>query len=576
MNRAMGVGGAARDGSTPSSAYTKGRTLPADADRMMQRWLVTDPVEALAGYFDGSTRHAEFVARFGPNGQKFQDVLEAARKAGASATEISTMSRAFAAATGTGRGAGSATTGLTSWVQMWGMRQLLTRALFSSAAEPLTVGMRSGRLRDSADAMVSTWKRFLTPDSWQGDSARMERERAEMLGVVGDATHEMMMASRVEAQNLSKRHGAAVNQMLTLTGQNRLFAASRIAASRIAEHTVARLLDETGGKNSASARSFLAEMGMDDATAGTVRDWLKRHGGRPPVTELHGDTPAANAYRTAVGRFVNESVMNPMAIDKPTGASERHPLAQLAYSIMSFQYAFTRNVLIRTGKSVARTAHGVAAGDLSAGDAMRMAVVPLAGMAMLAAAQFATGAARDQMFSRQVKAERPPLVNAVVAMDRAGLFGNVSPLVNLLTSARYERDASGALAGAYLGNMLRQAGDMTLGLIPQSLGGPNSPSTNNAEWAATRAAWGLVAAPAMVGAIAAAPLPAWAKVPGALAAMYAGSSDAGRGVADAVAGPRTQRGRAPGSSGSRSGGNPFMPGRAAGGHAPSNPFTPSR
>jgi hypothetical protein len=126
----------------------------------------------------------------------------------------------------------------------------------------------------------------------------------------------------------------------------------------------------------------------------------------------------------------------------------------------------------------------------------------------------------------------------VLGMDRAGMFGNLSPLVNMVTSAKYERDASGALAGAYLGNMARQVADMTTGRLPEELGGRNSPNTNNAEWAAARAGWGLIAAPAMVGVLAAAPIPAWLKPAAGAGAMYVGSSDMSRTAATAVAGER--------------------------------------
>jgi hypothetical protein len=530
-NRVMGIGGGARYGDTPSGAFTKGRTLPPDADTLMRKWLVTDPREALSGYFEASTRHAEFVSRFGPNGQKFDDVLKGMRAEGATPTEIDILRRAFASATGTTAAGTNPTTGLLSWTQMWGMRQLLTRALFSSAMEPISVGLRSGNLADSYRALGSTWRRFVTPDSWQGTGMKVDQERAEMLGVIGDAQREMLMAARVESQNLRTRDATRINQMLAITGQNRLFAASRIASSRVAEHTIAKL----AGRTDAGARRALAELGMNEADASAVSAWLRRHDGKPPVAELVGDTPAANAYRTAVNRFVNESIVNPLAVDRPVGAGERHPLAQLAYGIMSFQYAFTRNVLIRTIKQ--STAALTGGNGMTAGERLTL-MVPLAGMGMLAAAQMAMSEARDAAFNRQAARERPPFVDTVLGMDRAGMFGNLSPLVNMVTSAKYERDASGALAGAYLGNMARQVADMTTGRLPEELGGRNSPNTNNAEWAAARAGWGLIAAPAMVGVLAAAPIPAWLKPAAGAGAMYVGSSDMSRTAATAVAGER--------------------------------------
>lgn len=550
-NRVMGIGGSARYADTPANSYTKGRTLPAETDALMRKWLVTDPREALGAYIDSSTRHAEFASRFGPNGEKFDDVLKGMREAGATPTEIQIMQRAFASATGTVGGAPSGTTGALAWTQMWGMHQLLTRALFASAAEPLAVGIRSGDIRDGFRALGDTWRRFLTPDSWQGDKARTETERAELLGVVGDAAREMMMAARVEAQNFDVKNAARINRMLQITGQNRLFAASRIAASRIAEHTVTKMLADAADSRSGTQRAaqrFLAEVGMDDAAAKTVRTWLDKHGGRPPVAELTGDTPAASAYRTAINRFVNESVINPLAIDRPTAAGEKHALARMAYSIMSFQYSFTRNVLIRTFKQ----AGDAAAKGLTPAERLAL-LAPVAGFAVLAASQFAMSKGRDAIFNREAKSERPEIVDVVLGLDRAGMFGNLSPIVNTLTSARYERDPSGALIGAYLGNMLRQVGDMGPGLLPQEVGGPNSPKTNNAEWAAARSAWGLIAAPAAVMGLAAAPIPSWAKPVAGAAAMYVGSSDMSRNVASAIAGERQVKPRSPGGAQQRGG-----------------------
>ena len=539
-NRLLGVGtGSARYGDTPTSSFTKGRTLPPNADEVMRRWLVTDPREALAAYFENSTRHAEFVSRFGPNAEKFTAAVQAIQRAGATPTEAAIINRAFAAATGTAQGAGHPTTGLLSWAQMWGMNQLLTRAIFSSAVEPMSVGIRSGNLRDSFTALGNTWRRFLTPDSWRGSALKMETERAEMLGVLGDATREMMMAARVEGQNVTDAHARRINQMLTLTGQNRLFAASRIAASRIAEHTITRMVRDA---SDARAPRFLAEVGMDADTTALGRAWLDKHDGRPPVSEMIADTPEANAYRTAVNRFVNESVINPIAVDKPVGANERHPLAQLGYGIMSFQYAFTRNVLIRTFKQ-AGDAFGA---NMTAGERAAL-LVPIGGLIALSAAQMGMSNVRDAIFNRQAKQERPPFISMLLALDRAGMFGNLSPLVNLVTSAKYERDASGALAGPYVGTMLRQAGDLGPGLLPQSMGGPNSPNTNNAEWAAVRAAWGLIAAPTAVAVLAASPMPAWLKPVAGAGAMYVGSSDMSRTVATTVAGPRQAQARTPGS-----------------------------
>jgi hypothetical protein len=52
-----------------STSNVKGRTLPPSADQALEKWLVTDPREALARYFNRTTRLAEFTRRFGKNGE---------------------------------------------------------------------------------------------------------------------------------------------------------------------------------------------------------------------------------------------------------------------------------------------------------------------------------------------------------------------------------------------------------------------------------------------------------------------------------------------------------------------------
>lgn len=80
LDRLAGVGrGAAEYGHTPTGNYTKGRQLPADADKMLAEWMVTDPRLALTTYFERSSRQAEFVRRFGANGAKAEEMFTAMR-----------------------------------------------------------------------------------------------------------------------------------------------------------------------------------------------------------------------------------------------------------------------------------------------------------------------------------------------------------------------------------------------------------------------------------------------------------------------------------------------------------------
>jgi hypothetical protein len=65
-------------------------------------------------------------------------------------------------------------------------------------------------------------------------------------------------------------------------------------------------------------------------------------------------------------------------------------------------------------------------------------------------------------------------------------FVNASPLVNMVSSAKYDRDPSSLVSGAYGTFFLANLAKLTLTLVPQPFG-PNSPKTNNAEWSAIKA-----------------------------------------------------------------------------------------
>jgi hypothetical protein len=387
---------------------------------------------------------------------------------------------------------------------------------------------------------------IFTPEAWRSKSAKEQRQFAEMMGVIADSFLDMQMLARADGLSLSQRQGTVVANMMNITFQTRVFQAQRIASSRIAEKFIRQMLDEvnTGASTQASARRALAELGLDEAQAKSTAAWLKKHDGRPPYAELLADTPQAAAYRTAINRFVNETIMSPEAVDKPVWSSSG--FGRLAYSIMSFQYAFTRNVLIRTlnqGNAALRSNP-----DFTIQDRIRL-MTPMAGVALLAGATIGAGELRDAIFARNTRKERDPVVQGLLRIDRAGLFGNLSPLVNAFTSAKYEKDPSSLLSGAYAGALLGAVGRMTTQQLPQPIG-PNSPRTNNAEWQRNRAFWSAVVAPAAVGTLAmtASAAPAPVRVAAGLAAMGVGAPDASRAFADATAGPRKQRGRTPGST----------------------------
>ncbi len=107
-----------------------------------------------------------------------------------------------------------------------------------------------------------------------------------------------------------------------------------------------------------------------------------------------------------------------------------------------------------------------------------------------------------------------------------------------MTSARYDRSLNSMFVGPYADRILSNISALTLGLLPQSVGGPNSPRTNAAEHAAARALYAGMLAPAVTSAVslmAGGPLQVMAGVGSVLTVASPGAS---RAFADTAARPR--------------------------------------
>lgn len=540
INRLAGVGrGAAEFGHNPvGTSATRNRKLPPDADDIMREWLVTDAGEALQTYFRRATKTAEFTRRFGRNGERYEEMLTAAFEKGVRPADLRFFRTAFESATGTLRSnVSSPAHALTGWIQALGPLAVLPRAALSSLVEGMAIGSRTGNLWTGLTAFADTWRAIARSDSTQD-----ARHAAEMLGIISDALADMRAQAMWDAPGNTKMQRALVGGMFRVTGLHEITNAQRVAGTRIGQVWVRQLLDEVAGSGGrqASARLLLAELGIDEASAPQIRAWLQQGG--MTTARLLEDSEPAHLYRTAIRRFVNESIQSPEAVDKPAFANA--PVGRLAYGIMSFMFAFTRNVVLR---SIKHADTALRDPDLAVADRLRL-IGPMMAFAMLSAAQYGASEARERIFNWHRVEERDSWVKTILNLDRAGVFGTFSPLVNMISSAKYERDPSSLVTGPYAAHFLTNIGKMTLGMVPQPIG-PNSPRTNNAEHAAVRAFHASVLAPAVSAAASLAPGgPALQTLYG-VGTMFATSRAAGSELADATVGERTVQPRTPGSRG---------------------------
>lgn len=526
-------------GHTPISAkHTKGRVLPPEADTDLARWLDTDTRNALDGYFRTTSRLAEFTRRFGPNGKKADEMFRAMLDAGMKPDDLALMRDFFQGSTGTLNSVGKGPLlAAADWIQTAGTAALLSKAVLSSLVESFAVAARTGDALLGAKAFADTWKLVFNSDSLPD-----ARRAAELIGAVNSSLADSAAATAVGVQDIrGKLPQQITNSIFRRTGLSGLTERQQIAATRAGQTWVGSLLDDVldGTKRQASAKRLLAELGMDEKEARAVGAWLRRNDGVPSTEMLIDGGKEGALYRAALARFVRESVQNAQMVDKPLYAE--HPVGRLAYGITSFMFAFSRNVVLRSFKEggAALTEKG-----LTLEDRARL-FGPVFGLTTLALAQFGIGWVRDNLLNPQQAAERDPWTKAILAIDRTGMFGTASPLVNQITSAKYQRSATSLLTGPYLSFYLDSIQKMSTALTPQPMG-PNSPNTNNAEHAAARSAYRAFLAPAVTMGLAAAP-------GGQAVALAAGIGMVGVGMpaaswmfADATVGERTVKPRQPG------------------------------
>lgn len=536
-SRVLGVTDGAYATGLPATKATKGRVLPKDADTILEDFYQKDPRANLTAYFRQTSQAAEFARRFGPNGEKAEALFNEMLKKGVPSPDVESVRHQFESAAGLlystrpARGAGAL-----SWIQTAGVLRLLPRAVISSAVESLATGVRAHDVGAGFKAMADSYATVFGLK--EADDVKTT---AEMLGIIGDAMNDLVISANFGGEVGGQLQQKTLARFFKVTHLHQITEAQRLAATRVGQGFIRTLLSEVvtpGHKRAASATRLLKELGMDEAGAKGVATWLGSNEGKVPMGELLGEKPEARMYRTALQRFVDESIQNPTAADRPQFAN--HPYGRLAYGITSFMFSFTRNVLLRTVKEAGE---GVFGKGYSLEDRARL-LTPAIGLAVLTAAQSQVSEFREMLLNPGASDEKTKVQKVTQNMSRAGVFGNADPFINIALSARYNRDLTSSLTGPYLTAYLDSLAKMSIGLIPKKWGGPNSENTNNAEWQASKAAYEAIAAPLIAAAASYAPGGPLLRLGYGAGLVKATSPGASRGFADKVAGERDVKPRA--------------------------------
>ena len=548
----------------PSQDFTKKRALPPEADKILEKYYVSDPIENLTTYIMGAVRKAEYNKRFGrqriPKGEnpnnKYTDYLHYTLAKLASQdrllqSELAMLESAINNMLGRNienyapNNPQKVANRLTALLSM----TLLIRAPIASIAEPFTVALASNSVKKGMNAWGMTLMEFPGLRKMTKEGIRQRQQFARIMGVIDDPEVGDIIANRIGGdfageQNLNKLLSSFFHK-IKLSGMTN---AQRRSAAKIGFQYITEMAYEykkpITPKAKEQAKRVLNDLGVADSRMEQFVDYVlsfndvKRKNrlrdfaigadargkakidGKlelPTAEDVMDDSGEFNdmglQLAVSVMRFTDQSIQDPRTQDRPMYAE--HPIGRLVYGIMSFVYSFQDKVLKAMVRRTAReydisrtTGQGKAS---AAGSAALYATSTVAGpLLSLFTAHFLVSTAREFLLNQ----ERWDREWDESDEDELKFFTNY-----LLPLALSRAGATGAfdpIVQAITG--LKYQRDLSNGLL--GTGGyiaqnmqdiasfwiNNSPNTLYSEYRALRGAWNLSVAPAVSLAIANLPL----------------------------------------------------------------------
>ncbi len=500
----------------PTTAFTRERKLPPEADKIMRSWMVNQPLDALSRYFHATSRRVAYVERFGVKSEKLENLLTEALKAGARGEDVISMRGLVEHITGRQKSdLPSVITGVFDRIHAYGTMALLDRATFSSLSEPVSVLMRTG----SGRVFMHTMSAYI------GNIFRKaKREELQTLAraaaLITNPAYDVIMAERTDAHYLNSPHLSRrvtnFYQRIGLTPLTNHQRTSAMVGAHVAMHIWSSDFLNGSKLYQRLAAADLRAHGVPDDKMRGFAEWVVAHPDKVMPSPEEIGTDEGRFWGRVAGRFVNESIQEPLRVDKPRMVS--HPIGRLLYGLMSFNYGFFQNVMQKPVERQLRRigmAYNIqreeGRGRLGAAivggvpQTARAATALGAGVAAIYYGSYVNTMIREAIFNPQKWDEHEEKGDlgeylSDLAWQRSGVNGPLDRLVQLVTGLKYETDVATTLVGPQLGFFL-QAGQKML----EGAAGRGSPDTNTSNYNALKGAWNMFAIPAITWGLTAVP-----------------------------------------------------------------------
>jgi hypothetical protein len=474
--------------------FTRGRTLSKKADTILGDFYLRNPADIMPSYIMRATKRAEWARRMGDDLSKWATLKEKMISEGAGEA-IPEIVQALKSATGNFGAATGRTRGIISFMRTWSTFSYLSRATFSSLSEPVTIGIRTGSPIEILRAYSNTVQQWV-PALRKLGNGEYAKALAEDFGFVGDAIDQIIMLQRVGGTDTGAASRKLQSQFFRHIGLQQFTEANRIAAMHAGTRFLRRLANDVAESSpyADTSKKLLAELGVDTAHAEKFSKWVIARDGSPHLSDILEGGENGRAYHTALGRFIAQTVMHPTGSIRPRYA--QHPLGSLLYNLMSFNFAFQKNVLNRVGKMTVEALNPKS--GLNWHERARY-LAPLSMLPVIVGVQYALNELRDAALtdtSRPNNNNKDEWSKFMTALSRGGLTGAMDPILNGIYSLRYQRDPATTLAGPAFGlplALFKSAADLA--------GNQNSPNTNTQERKFARDIYNFVIEPALIAGI---------------------------------------------------------------------------
>ena len=506
--------------------FTKKRKLPPEADTIMVDFYLS-PVDAVQSYITSLVRKVEYERLFGrhkipvgdkrkPGSMQLRDykeyLFDKMAEKGVHENDIQMMRYDLDGILGRTAPIDTGTMKTLNTFHSFSLMALLPRAVATSLPEPFVAGIKMRSTMKGLKTFIHTLDELLgkvNKDAAQ--RTQLKKQIGAILGVYDDPDIGEMMAERMGGHLADDpRNQERMNTFFVRTALQGVTNAQRRATMMVSFQYLRELGDqynnpvgmskEAIAQNKKAAELELMDLGIPENKLKEFSEYMTnvyKNNVSPDSLMLSDGTLSEMAQLLSIStlRITDRSIQNPMISSRPRYAE--NVIGRLVYSIQSFNYSFTRNVLVSEFKRYQRDKKHL--GSITANTNAAKLMGPIFQLYM---GHVMVSALRMYLLDREKweeKKEDGTLEGYVaeISFNRSGALGFIEPWYQSYRAIRYQRDLATSIVGATPGFYLQPADKIIKYFIDET----NSPNTTSAEKKALEAFYTLVIVPIIVASV---------------------------------------------------------------------------